>query len=89
MLWYPHSPVAALWFIAIVPPSYLADVIACFSDERLDPLFRRRLARQTATNTRDYTITHRQAPRVSDQSRAKGINLLATVGPYVHTALHT
>ena len=32
---------------------------------------------------------HRRAPRrVSDQNRTKGINLLAAVGPWVHTALH-
>ena len=35
VLWYPLSPVAALWFVVIVPSSYLADVFACFSDERL------------------------------------------------------
>ena len=56
MLWYPLSPVAALWFVAIVSSSHLAGVIARLSDERLAPSFRRRLARQAATikNTRAY-----------------------------------
>ena len=55
-LGYPLSPVAAFWFVAIVPSSYLAGVIAFFSDERLALSFRRHLARQNATNTRAYTI---------------------------------
>ena len=54
--WYPLSPVAALWFVAIVPSSYLAGDIACFSDERLAPSFRRYLARHTATISRAHTI---------------------------------
>ena len=87
MLWYPLSPIAALWFVAIVPSKYLAGVIACLSDDRLAPSFRRHLARQAAINTRAYSINHRQPPRVSDQSRGKeGINLLAVIGPKVHTA---
>ena len=49
MLWYPLSPVAASWFVAIVPSSYLTGVIACFADEHLAPSFRRHLARQAAT----------------------------------------
>ena len=44
VLWYILSPVAALWFVAIVPSSYLAGVIACFSDERLAPSLRRHLS---------------------------------------------
>ena len=52
------------------------------SDEHFDP-FRSEdiyLARQTATN-QYKSLYHRQAPRVSDQNRGKGINLLAVVGP--------
>ena len=45
LLWYPISPVAALWFVAIVPSSYLAGVIACLSDGRLAPSFRRHVWR--------------------------------------------
>ena len=56
VLWYPLSPVATLWFVAIVPSSYLAGVIACFTDEPLAPSFRRHLARQIAANRRSYTI---------------------------------
>ena len=41
LLWYALSPVASIWFVAIVPSSYLAGVNACFSDERLAPSFRR------------------------------------------------
>ena len=48
LLWCLLSPVAAFLFVAIVPSSYLAGVIACVSDERLAPSFRRHLARQTA-----------------------------------------
>ena len=67
-------PVAALWFVAIAPLSYLAGVIACLSDERLAPSFRGHLSINSEASS-NYTINHRQAPRVSDQSRAKGITL--------------
>ena len=39
VLWYPFSLVAALWFVAIVPPSHLAGVLACLSDEFYAPSF--------------------------------------------------
>ena len=52
VLWHPLSPVATLSFIASVPSSYLAGVIACLTDECLAPSFRRHLERQAATNTR-------------------------------------
>ena len=58
VLWYPLSPVAALWSVASVPSSYLAGVIACLADECLACSFRRHSASKRATYTRMITFTH-------------------------------
>ena len=57
VLWYTLSPLSALFFVASVPSSYLAGVIACLTDECLAPVFRRYPARQQS-----ITSKHRQAP---------------------------
>ena len=48
VLWYPLSPVAALWFVASACASYLAGVyrlwLAGLADESLAPSFRRHAA---------------------------------------------
>ena len=69
MLWYPLSPVAALWLVASVSSSFLP-----LSDECLAPSFIRRLARQAATNARAYTIVvrvTRSEPKVSPASSSR------------------
>ena len=88
LFWYPLSPAAASWFVAIVASSYLARVIACRFDERLAPSFRRRLARQTTTNTTAYIFQRRQARRVSDQSKSQRhppASSSRSLGPYCFT----
>ena len=56
VLWYPPSPAAALWFVARVPSSYLAGVIACLDEDSVDLSFRRHLASKLATNQIQATI---------------------------------
>ena len=54
VLWYPLFPVAALWFVASVPPSYLAGAIACLDEDSLAPSFRRYPASKQASNRSSY-----------------------------------
>ena len=69
VLWYLLSPAVALWFVSIVPSSSPAFLMSA-SPLRSEGLWR---GKQPVTQEFTMSIKHRQAPCVSDQSRAKGI----------------
>ena len=81
----PSPPVATLWFVASVPSSYLAGVIACRDDDSLAPSSRRHPASKQATTSRSnyiFSPSIRQEPCVSDLvSKAKSTPAYAVVGP--------
>ena len=80
MLWHPLTPVAAVWFVASVPSSYMAV-------EYLAVSFRRHPPSKHETNI--HKNDDLQAPCVSDQSRASSTSCIAyiAVGAWVHIAL--
>ena len=89
MLWYPLSSVAALWFVAIAPSSYLAGIIACVSDERLAPSFRRHIYGEASSNYYK-SLEHLTSPRTScecpEQSRRhQPASSSRSLGPYCIT----
>ena len=52
----PLSLVVALWFVASVPASYLAGVIAYPDEDSLAPSFKRHPASKQATSTSKYNL---------------------------------
>ena len=70
-------PCCGVMVVAIVPSSYLAGVIASFSDERLAPSFRRHLARQTArayNKKSDPCTTHCEGTGCCEKENERGDN---------------